>query len=78
MVKRPIGVQVSYLDERGDEVEKKLYDFSARVFLHEMDHVLGRSMMHWSLSEGNIDIIKTHLDESENLATTVEFYKEKI
>ena len=57
MVKRPEGIIVNYLDETGDEHEEKLFDFSARVFLHELDHIEGRTMTHWKISEGNIDII---------------------
>ena len=57
MVKRPQGVLVNYLTETGDEQEHRLFDFSARVFLHEIDHIEGRTMTHWKISEGNIDII---------------------
>ena len=57
MVKRPMGIRVSYLNEEGDELEEELYDFKARVFMHELDHINGRTMTHWRLSEGNIDII---------------------
>jgi len=57
MVKRSLGIQVSYVNEEGDEIEEELYDFNARVFLHELDHINGRTMTHWRLSEGNIDII---------------------
>ena len=35
-------------------------------------------MTHWSLSEGNIDVLSEYRDENQNLMTTVEFYKEKI
>ena len=58
LVRRPIGIHVSYLNEEGDEVTQRLYDFHARMFLHEMDHLKGRTMMHWRLSEGNIDIMR--------------------
>jgi peptide deformylase len=85
MVKRPIGIEISYLDEQGAELEQKLYDFHARVFLHELDHLKGRSMMHWNISEGNIDVVSESALEAEekhqkhvNLMTTVQFYKNKI
>lgn len=79
LVRRPIGVHVSYLNEDGDEVTQKLYDFHARMFLHELDHLKGRTMMHWRLSEGNIDILRgLPQEDHENLLSTVQFYKEKI
>mmetsp|Transcript_13026 Transcript_13026/g.20207 ORF Transcript_13026/g.20207 Transcript_13026/m.20207 type:complete len:171 (-) Transcript_13026:23-535(-) len=78
MVHRPIGIQVQYLDEEGDEKEQKLFDFHARMFMHEMDHIDGRTMTHWSLSEGNIDVLSGFEKENDNLMTTVEFYKDKI
>ena len=69
---------MSYLDERGDEQESRFHDFAARVFLHEMDHVEGKTMTHWRVSEGNIDIIKGYQDRHKHLMTTVDFYKDKI
>lgn len=78
MVKRPQGILVNYLDESGGEHEQKLQDFSARVFLHELDHVEGRTMTHWKISEGNIDIIDGKQDRNKHLMTTVDFYKDKI
>lgn len=67
MVKRPLGIQVSYLNEEGDEIEEELYDFEARMFLHELDHIDGLSMVHWRLSEGNIDVIDSDKDNHKNL-----------
>ena len=55
-----------------------MHDFSARVFLHELDHIEGRSMTHWKVSEGNIDIIQGKEDANRHLMTTVQFYKDKI
>lgn len=57
MVKRPTGIIVSYLDESGDDIERPFEKFNARVFLHELDHINGRTMTHWRISEGNIDIL---------------------
>lgn len=67
MIRRPIGIKVSFLNYEGDEHEKELYDFHARVFLHEMDHINGKTMTHWKLSEGNIDVISGHKDHYKNL-----------
>lgn len=83
MVRRPIGVEVSFINEKFEEVTQKLFDFRARVFMHELDHLNGRSMMHWKLSEGNIDILPSDPalsaeDENPHLTSTVKFYKMKI
>jgi peptide deformylase len=66
MVRRPLGIKVSYLNMEGDEVESELYDFHARMFLHELDHINGKSMTHWKLSEGNIDILETEKHKYKN------------
>ncbi len=41
MIKRPLGIRVSYLNEEGDEIESELQHFRARMFLHNMDHING-------------------------------------
>ena len=64
MVKRPEGIIVNYLDEQGDEQEHEMRDFSARVFLHELDHIEGKTMTHWRISEGNIDVIEGTADRN--------------
>jgi len=46
-----------------------MYDFKARMFLHEYDHIMGRTMTHWRLSEGNIDIVEGDKDNYKNLAS---------
>lgn len=38
---RPIGVRVSYINEDGQRVEKKLAGTSAWIFQHEFDHING-------------------------------------
>lgn len=75
MVRRPTGVLCSFIDEQGDEIEKHFTNFAARVFLHELDHINGRMMTHWRISEGNIDVLEDHKLKYPNLMTTVDFYK---
>ena len=41
-VKRPAKVLVNYLDENGEEQERWLEGFEARVFQHEYDHLEGK------------------------------------
>lgn len=78
MVKRPSGILANYLDETGEEQERKMHDFSARVFHHELDHINGRTMTNWKISEGNIDIVQGQEERNQHLMTTVSFYKDKI
>ena len=62
MAKRPLGVRVSYITDEGDEMEEVLTSHETRVFLHELDHINGRTMTHWRASEGNIDFIDGEKD----------------
>jgi len=78
MIKRPKGIKVSYLNDEGDEIEEDLFNFPARVFLHHLDGVNGRTMTHWRLSEGNLDMIDDHKDHYKNMQSTIDFYKHKI
>ena len=78
MVKRPNAILANYLDDYGQEQEQKLMDFSARVFLHELDHIEGRTMTNWKISEGNIDVISGKEERNRHLMSTVDFYKDKI
>ena len=41
-VKRPAKILVNYLDENGEEQERWLEGFEARVFQHEYDHLDGK------------------------------------
>ena len=41
-VKRPAKVLVNYFDENGEEQERWLEGFEARVFQHEYDHLEGK------------------------------------
>ena len=41
-VKRPISITVSYLDEEGKKITKRLAGLTAWVFQHEMDHLNGK------------------------------------
>jgi peptide deformylase len=67
MVKRPIGIKVSYITEEGDEIEKEIYNFQARHWLHHLDYLNGRVMTHWRSSEGMIDIIDGQKDNYKSL-----------
>lgn len=40
-VKRPDYVRIKYMNQHGEHVEEELFDFPARVFQHEIDHLFG-------------------------------------
>lgn len=74
--KRPLAVAVAYFDENGKPQDKQLYDFEARVFCHEFDHLQGIPFVHWRVSEGDIEIISK--ESFENLQFTIEYYKNRL
>ena len=43
-----------------------------------MDHINGRTMTHWKLSEGNIEVFEGKEDDNRHLMSTIDFYKTKI
>ena len=43
MVKRPTNCAIQYFDEEGEEVAEEYSGVSARVILHEFDHMLGQN-----------------------------------
>jgi peptide deformylase len=40
-IKRPKWCSVRYTDENGEEVEETLHGMSARIFMHENEHMNG-------------------------------------
>jgi peptide deformylase len=54
-VPRPTAIRVRYLDLDGRQVERDFSGFAARVFLHEYDHLEGRTWL--DHVEDNRDIV---------------------
>ncbi len=75
-VNRPIAIVVKYFDVNGNAKEKELFDFEARVFCHEFDHLSGCPFIHWKISQGEIELLSG--DEWGNLESTIEFYKNRL
>jgi hypothetical protein len=74
-----LRIFVTYYSETGDYVEKELHDFEARVFSHEFDHILGVPFIHWTVSEGEIELKGDYKEEDfENLNTTIEHYRNRL
>ena len=59
-VKRPSKVLVNYIDENGEEQERWLEGFEARVFQHEYDHLEGKMFVD-RLSPFRKQLIKSKL-----------------
>lgn len=53
-IERPDEVEVDYLDRNGQPEQRKLSGFIARIFLHEFDHLIGKTWL-------------DHISDSENI-----------
>ena len=79
--KRPLVINVRYLNEEGKLTEKELTGFEARVFCHEYDHLSGIPFIHWRVCEGEILIKDEYItaeDKYENLFYAIDYYKSRI
>ena len=54
------------------------YDFEARVVCHEVEHLNGRDMMHWAVSEGSVWIDNDFEDQYEAFNKEIGNYEDKI
>jgi peptide deformylase len=54
LVPRYTAIKICYIDEQGDTKTAELYDFVARVFQHEFDHLQGKVFL--DRVETNLDI----------------------
>jgi len=86
-VKRPIGIRLAYQDETGALQEKgkenyliflDYFDFKARVVCHEVEHLNGSDMMHWSVSEGAVKVDENFDEDYQNYKEEIEKYSEKL
>ncbi len=59
-IKRPKEILVKYLDENNKKVETWYRDLTARVFLHEIDHLDGKLIIDYAKLEDNIEFQKQH------------------
>lgn len=50
-VKRPIGVTVEYMDDKGKKIKKKLAGLEAWIFQHEYDHLQGKLFVDYVLEQ---------------------------
>lgn len=53
-IERPDSVDVAYLDKEGQAQDIQLTGFVARIFLHEFDHLIGKTWLDHITSTENI------------------------
>lgn len=51
MIKWPVGIQMTYFNEHGEEKSESHFDFGARVICHEIDHLDGLDMFKEGLGD---------------------------
>ena len=73
--KRPTGIRINYINEDGDEKTDTLAGFSARVFSHEYEHLLGIPFIDWKVSLGEIEVIEGLENNYVNLISVIYFIK---
>jgi peptide deformylase len=50
-MRRPSSIEVEYYNLKGEKIRARLKNYSARVFLHEFDHLQGRMVTDYGDSE---------------------------
>jgi len=71
-VSRFTSIPVLYLSESGTSVSTTFTGFQARVFQHEVDHMYGLSLLNFTISDGEIDLIEPR-DQSKLLDVLREY-----
>ncbi len=93
-VKRPLKILATYFNENGEKCEAEFFDFEARVFCHEYDHLLGKTILNWNISKGELIVegeeklervnLNQQGDEKENkieykhFIYTLDYYKNRL
>lgn len=73
-----MAINVSYVDETENLIQKDIFDFEARVFSHEYDLLEGIPFLHWRVNEGDIKIKDEFKEDFENLDLTIDYYKNRL
>lgn len=71
-VSRFTSIPVLYMSESGIQVSTTLTGFQARIFQHEVDHMYGLSLLNFTISDGEIDLIEPR-DQSKLLDVLREY-----
>lgn len=81
-IKRPLNVEVEYQNSLGETVRTRLTGLTARVFLHEYDHMMGKtfkskvSSLKWALAEKKLKNVRDKLKKQIRQRYIADTYKE--
>ena len=76
-VKRPVGIQVQFSDQLGEQIDRELQGFDARVFLSSLEKLQGQILRTWKVEE--CQPLDLEVEERyQNLMESLDFYKDRI
>ena len=81
-IKRPLNIEVEYQNAQGETVRTKLTGLTARIFLHEYDHMMGKtfkskvSQLKWALAEKKLKNVRDKLKKQIRQRYIADTYKE--
>lgn len=81
-IKRPLNIGVEFQNAKGELVKMNLTGLTARIFLHEYDHLMGKtfkekvSNLKWSLANKKLKNVRDKLKKEIRQRYIVDTYKE--
>ena len=81
-IKRPLNIGVEFQNVKGELVKMNLTGLTARIFLHEYDHLMGKtfkekvSNLKWSLANKKLKNVRDKLKKEIRQRYIVDTYKE--
>lgn len=81
-IKRPLNIGVEFQNVKGELVKMNLTGLTARIFLHEYDHLMGKtfkekvSTLKWSLANKKLKNVRDKLKKEIRQRYIVDTYKE--
>ena len=81
-IERPLSIEVEYQNVLGEYIRTNLTGLTARIFLHEYDHMLGKtfkskvSPLKWSLANKRLNNVREKLKKEIRQRYIVDTYKE--
>jgi hypothetical protein len=58
-----------------EEQEEEMEGFRARIFQHELDHLTGKHLLTWTVSEGEVELLPQAEMDFPNFKKVLEEYK---
>lgn len=62
-MKRPDTITVKYRNEKFEAVKEQLVGFEARVFHHEFNHLMGKTIMSYEENQGETEVLSEARNE---------------